>query len=79
MVKWKLSLSDRSCEVEHVTCGNLRLCLNADVRNLDSIEGAGILVGEEARSLSATAEAGGGADDGWRFNVGGDVISKLEF
>jgi hypothetical protein len=34
------------------------------------MEGARILVGEEVRSLSATvAEAGGGADDGWRRDI----------
>jgi hypothetical protein len=63
--------------VETLDCAS---CLNADVRNLDSIEGARILVGEEVRSLSATvAEAGGGADDGWLFNAGGGAISKLGF
>jgi hypothetical protein len=69
---------------ERATGRNLGLGLNADVQNSDSIEGARIPVGEEARNSPATvAEAGGGAGrrrlTGWWFNVGGGAVSKLGF
>jgi hypothetical protein len=65
------------------------LRLNADVLNSYSVEGAQILVGEEARRLSVTmVEAEGGVRwrrgrhrlVGWRFNAGdNNTVSKLGF